>query len=95
MVLGRYSVHEGFAADGQAALGQLVEPIGDVQQRVPLAQLQERPWPAAILGRHPPSPTDAAWVESARLERQDLFDAYIVLPAVGEVVLVHEALSRT
>src|SRR6266851_3828133 len=82
-------VNEGLAAYVEAALGQLVESIGDAQQRVALAKLQECPWPAAVLRRHPPSATDAARVSLPRLERQQQLNTYVVLPAIGEVVLVH------
>ena len=59
-----------------------------------LAQLQEGPCPATVLGRHPPSPADAQRVVASRDQRQDLLDADIVLPAIGEVVLVQEALPN-
>jgi len=36
-----------------------------------------------------------AWVAAARLTRKDLLDTHVVLPAIGEVVFVHEALADT
>jgi hypothetical protein len=70
------------------------EAIGDVQQRIPLAELQERPWPAAVFRRHPPSPANTGGVVSSRYQRHDLLDAYVMLPAIGEVVLAQEALPN-
>src|SRR6266851_7891245 len=88
-------VNEGFAAYVEAALGQLVESIGDAQQRVALAKLQECPWPAAVLRRHPPSSADAHRVASFRFERQELLDANVMLPGISEIVLIQEALADT
>jgi hypothetical protein len=50
---------------------------------------------AAVLRRHPPSATDAAWVSLPRLERQQQLNTYVVLPAIGEVVLVEKSLTDT
>ena len=69
-------VNEGFAAYVEPAVGQFVESIGDVQQRIPLPKLQECPWPAAVLRRYPPSATDAARVSLPRLERQQQLNRF-------------------
>ncbi len=88
-------VNEGLGSDSKTTLGQLVEPIGDVQDRVALAELQEGPRSTAILRGHPTSPADTTRVESAKFERQELLDTHVVLPAIGEVVFVEETLSNT
>jgi hypothetical protein len=72
---------------------QLQQAVGNVHYRVPLAQLQECPWPTTVLGRYSASAADADWVASVRLKRQDLLEAHVVLPTIGEVVLVQEALA--
>ena len=36
--------------------------------------------------------TDTAWVDTARFNEQDLLDAHVMLPAVGEIVFIEEAL---
>ena len=81
-------VNERGVAHRKTPLGQGVEPIGDGQQRVALAELEEGPWTAAVLGRYSAPPTDAAWIDTPGLERQDLLDAQVVLPTIDEVVLV-------
>src|SRR5437016_352474 len=49
--------------------------------------------PAAVLGRYRTLTADADRIVSPRVERQDLLDAHVVLPAVSEVVLVQQALA--
>jgi len=86
-------VNEGVTPDGDSQLSQLQQAIGDVDDGVPLAQLHERPWPTAVLGRDSAAATNAHRVALPRLAPQDLLDAHVVLPAIGEVVLVQEALA--
>jgi hypothetical protein len=88
-------VNEGFAAHDEAALGQLVQPIGDVQQRIPLAKFQEGPWPTAVLRRYLPPSTDAHRGGSLRFEWQELLETDVVLPTIGEIVLIEETLPDT
>jgi len=58
-----------------------------------LAQFQERPRPAAVFEWRCASAADADRVGPPWLERQDLLNAHVMLPAVGEVILVQEALT--
>ena len=74
-------------------LEDVQQPPGDVASRVVLAPLQERPGPATVFGRGGATATDAAWIDAPRRQRQDLLDPDVVLPVVGEVVLVQEALA--
>ena len=69
------------------------QPCGDVVRRVALAQLQERPGAAAVFRWRGAPATDAARIGLARLKPQDLLDPEVVLPEVGEVVLIPEALA--
>ncbi len=79
--------------DGEG-LEQFQQAVGDTEDRVVLAQFQERPWPAAVLGWRRASAADTDRVVPPWLERQDLLDSHVVLPAVGEVILVQEALTN-
>ena len=79
-------------SDGDG-LEQLQQPLADTERRVVLAQFQERPRPTAVFGWRGASAANADRVVPPWLERQDLLVAHVVLPAVGEVVLVEKALT--
>jgi hypothetical protein len=63
---------------------------GDRRRSLPSAAGAAPGMPMAlrIPGPYSASAADADWVASVWLERQDLLDARVVLPAIGEVVLV-------
>jgi len=81
------------ASAGCDGLEQLQQPLGDAKGRVALAQFQERPRPAAVLGWDSAPAANTDWVASPRVERQDVLDPHVVLPAVGEVVFIEEAFT--
>ena len=84
---------ERLASDSCPPLEKLYQALGAVDDRVTLAQFQESPWSTTVLGRHLASPTRAGRVATVRLQRKDLLDAHVVLPAISEVILVEEALA--
>ncbi len=88
-------VHERLVPDGGAQLDQVQEPITDAYDGVLLAQFQKRPRPATVLGRNSAPTADAHRVPSSGLQRPNLLDPDVMLPAVGEVVLIQEALADT
>jgi hypothetical protein len=58
-----------------------------------LAPIEERPRPAAVLGRRGASAADADRVGALRRDRDDLRDPQVMLPISAEVVVVVEALA--
>ena len=88
-------VDERLTTDGGSPVKELHQALGAVDDRVPLAQFQESPWPATILRRHVASAASAGGVATPRLKRTDLLDADVVLPAVSKVILVEETLTET
>ncbi len=86
-------MNECLAADDRTSFDQLHELIGDADDRVALAQFQNRRWPTTVLWWPCPPPANAHRVASPWIERQDGLDAQVVLPAIGEVVFVDEPLA--
>src|SRR6202521_6010373 len=64
-----------------------------MERRVVLAKFQECPRPAAVFGWRCTSAAGADRVGVPWLERQDLLNAQLVLPAVGEVIRIEEAFT--
>jgi len=69
------------------------QQAGHGEDVVALATLQVGPRPAAVLGWPGTAPTGAHRVGTARLDSEDLLDADVVVPVVGEVVVVDEPLG--
>ena len=86
-------VDECLGPDDQPSFDQLHELIGDADDRVALAQLQKSPRPTTVFWWHRAPPANAHRVASPWIERQYAFDAHVMLPAIGEVVLIQEAFT--
>jgi hypothetical protein len=86
-------VNECLRPDDQASLDQLHQLISDADNRVPLAELQERQRPTTVLWWHRAPAANAHRVALPWSERQAAFEAHVVLPAIGEVVFVQEPLA--
>src|SRR5260370_16388620 len=62
-------------------------------RRIPLVHIG--PSPSTILERHRPLSSSTNRKDTFRAQRQHLFEPYIVLPVVVEIILIQKAFTKT